>query len=124
MDLQEQLKKLFPDHEVSNEPEIIEEKIHELLVQKEPMICKFEKRKGKPTTIIEGYEGEEEDFKKIVVDMFKELNTERTVLKNKLQDLESIVVDLKAESSILLELIKVLTASKHELSGKVETKDI
>jgi translation initiation factor 1 len=27
------------------------------------MICKYEKRKGKPTTIISGYEGTEEDFK-------------------------------------------------------------
>ena len=59
MDLSEQLKKLFPDHEVSNEPETVEEKEHELFVQKEPMICKYEKRKGKATTIIEGYEGEE-----------------------------------------------------------------
>lgn len=63
MDLQEQLKKLFPDHEVFNEPEEIVEKNHELFVQKEPMICKFEKRKGKPTTIISGYEGKDEDFK-------------------------------------------------------------
>lgn len=63
MDLSEQLKKLFPDHEVSNEPEAIEEMPHELFVQKEPMICKYEKRKGKPTTIISGYEGEDEDFK-------------------------------------------------------------
>ena len=63
MDLSEQLKKLFPNHEVSNEPEAIEETHHELFVQKEPMICKYEKRKGKPTTIISGYEGEDEDFK-------------------------------------------------------------
>jgi translation initiation factor 1 len=62
MDLSEQLKKLFPDHEVS-EPEKEEEKEHELYVQNEPMICKYEKRKGKPTTIIAGYEGEENDFK-------------------------------------------------------------
>ena len=63
MDLKDQLKNLFPDHEVSNEPEAAEEKAHELFVQKEPMICKYEKRKGKPTTIIAGYEGEDEDFK-------------------------------------------------------------
>lgn len=63
MDLQEQLKKLFPNHEVSIEPEEIIEKKNELLVQKEPMICKFEKRNGKPTTIIAGYEGTDEDFK-------------------------------------------------------------
>ena len=63
MDLSEHLKKLFPNHEVSNEQEAIEETPHELFVQKEPMICKYEKRKGKPTTIISGYEGEDEDFK-------------------------------------------------------------
>src|SRR5690606_41313239 len=32
-------------------------------MQDEPIICKFEKRKGKPTTIIEGYHGATEDFK-------------------------------------------------------------
>jgi translation initiation factor 1 len=63
MDLQDQLKKLFPDHELSKEP-VNEEVInHELFIQKEPMICKYEKRKGKPTTIISGYEGSDEDFK-------------------------------------------------------------
>ena len=63
MDLQDQLKNLFPDHIPSNEPEEIEETEHELHVQAAPMICKYEKRKGKPTTIIAGYEGEDEDFK-------------------------------------------------------------
>ena len=62
MDLQDQLKNLFPDHIPSPE-EIMEEQPHELLIQKEPLICKFEKRKGKVNTIIEGYEGETEDFK-------------------------------------------------------------
>jgi translation initiation factor 1 len=36
---------------------------HIIIRSKEPMICKFEKRKGKATTIIEGYEGTDEDFK-------------------------------------------------------------
>ena len=40
MDLQDQLKNLFPDHEPSPE-DPIEEVAHELYVQKEPMICKF-----------------------------------------------------------------------------------
>lgn len=75
MDLQDQLKNLFPDHVPSNEPEAIEETAHELFVQKEPMICKFEKRKGKPTTIIEGYEGDEEDFKILA----KEIKTKLSV---------------------------------------------
>jgi translation initiation factor 1 len=75
MDLQDQLKKLFPEHEPSDEPEEVLEENHELYVQKEPMICKFEKRKGKPTTIIEGYEGEEEDFKLLA----KEIKTKLSV---------------------------------------------
>jgi translation initiation factor 1 len=63
MDLQDQLKNLFPDHQIVNEPEAISENEYELFVQTDPMICKFEKRKGKPTTIIAGYEGSDEDFK-------------------------------------------------------------
>lgn len=75
MDLQDQLKNLFPDHVPSNEPEETEATAHELFVQKEPMICKFEKRKGKPTTIIEGYEGDDEDFKILA----KEIKTKLSV---------------------------------------------
>jgi len=61
MDLQDQLKALFPDHVVAPEEEVQE--ATQLLIQKEALICKFEKRKGKVNTIIEGYEGEMEDFK-------------------------------------------------------------
>mgnify|MGYP006181925451 FL=1 len=71
----DQLKNLFPDHEESNEPEQVEEQEHVLYVQKEPMICKFEKRKGKPTTIIEGYEGSDGDFKILA----KEIKTKLSV---------------------------------------------
>ena len=75
MDLQDQLKNLFPDHVPSNEPEEINDTPHELFVQKEPMICKFEKRKGKVTTIIEGYQGDDEDFKILA----KEIKTKLSV---------------------------------------------
>ncbi len=75
MDLQEQLKKLFPEHEPTNEPEEIVAENHQLFIQKEPMICKYEKRKGKPTTIIEGYEGSDEDFKVLA----KEIKTKLSV---------------------------------------------
>ena len=74
MDLQDQLKNLFPNHEATPE-EPIQEIEHELYVQKEPMICKVEKRKGKPTTIIEGYEGSDEDFKILA----KEIKTKLSV---------------------------------------------
>ena len=61
MDLKDQLKNLFPDHQPSIEVEI-EENIS-VWLQKEPLICKYEKRKGKPITIIEGYTGANSDFK-------------------------------------------------------------
>jgi translation initiation factor 1 len=74
MDLQDQLKNLFPNHEPLTE-EKTEETEHILFVQKEPMICKFEKRKGKAITIIEGYEGSDEDFKILA----KEIKTKLSV---------------------------------------------
>ena len=72
MDLQDQLKNLFPDHKPAPE-EVIQEVEHQLFVQREPMICKFEKRKGKVTTIISGYEGEEEDFKLLAKELKNKL---------------------------------------------------
>ncbi|MBV1923884.1 MAG: translation initiation factor [Flavobacteriaceae bacterium] len=63
MDLQDQLKNLFPDHEVSETEEKISEP--EFWLQEDPLICKYEKRKGKATTIIEGYTGATSDFKQL-----------------------------------------------------------
>ena len=63
MDLQDQLKNLFPDH-VPKETSSSEEDSG-LWMQDEPLICKYEKRKGKATTIIEGYTGAHADFKKL-----------------------------------------------------------
>lgn len=62
MDLRDQLKNLFPDHD-EQDFEMPEEKFK----QKEPLVCKFEKkgRNGKPVTVIEGWEGSEEELKKI-----------------------------------------------------------
>ncbi len=74
MDLQDQLKNLFPDH--------VEEKTNEntsddsqIWMQDTPLICKYEKRKGKPITIIEGYTGANEDFKILA----KEIKTKLSV---------------------------------------------
>jgi|SRR5690554_5901074 len=64
MDLQEQLKKLFPEHKPVEEEKVSESK-NELWIQEEPLLCKYEKRKGKPTTIISGYTGSNEDFKQL-----------------------------------------------------------
>lgn len=73
MDLQDQLKNLFPDH-IETEPEEVQKVDHVLFIQKEPIICKFEKRKGKATTIIEGYEGSDEDFKILAKDIKTKLS--------------------------------------------------
>jgi len=73
MDLQDQLKNLFPDHQPSPEEAILEVE-KQLWIQDEPMICKFEKRKGKPTTIIEGYTGTDEDFKILAKDLKTKLS--------------------------------------------------
>lgn len=59
--LEEQLKNLFPEHEPKDVPETEIEPT--LWLQDEPLICKYEKRKGKPITIIEGYTGADSDFK-------------------------------------------------------------
>ena len=63
MDLEEQLKKLFPEHKATGEQEEIKE--NKLWLQEAPMICKYEKRKGKPITIIEGYTGAASDYKQL-----------------------------------------------------------
>ena len=62
MDLRDQLKNLFPYH-VEQDFQMPEEQ-HQ---QREPLICKYEKkgRNGKPVTLIEGFEGSEEELKNI-----------------------------------------------------------
>ena len=59
--LEDQLKTLFPDHEP--EPEVENNVEPTVWLQEDPLICKYEKRKGKPITIIEGYTGADSDFK-------------------------------------------------------------
>lgn len=76
MDLKDQLKNLFPDHEPENPGESNEDNSkNQIWMQNDPIICKYEKRKGKPITILEGYTGADEDFKKLA----KELKTKLSV---------------------------------------------
>jgi len=74
MDLQDQLKKLFPEH-VSENSESNPNEVNNIWLQDDPIICKYEKRKGKPVTILEGYNGASEDFKILA----KELKTALSV---------------------------------------------
>ena len=72
MDFKDQLKNLFPEHEFT---EATPEKKSDIWLQEEPILCKYEKRKGKPITIIDGYNGATEDFKKLA----KEIKTTLSV---------------------------------------------
>lgn len=74
MDLQDQLKNLFPEH-VSEETSNESKEINNLWMQDDPIICKYEKRKGKPITILEGYTGALKDFKALA----KEIKTKLSV---------------------------------------------
>lgn len=68
MDLKDQLKKLFPEHNASDEKE---DQMEEdgLWIQDDPLICRYEKRKGKPVTLIEGYTGAAEDFRQLAKEL-------------------------------------------------------
>ena len=71
MDLQDQLKNLFPTHEFQ---EPVNEAKSDIWLQEEPILCKYEKRKGKPITIIDGYNGATKDFKKLAQEIKKSLS--------------------------------------------------
>ncbi|WP_237275929.1 translation initiation factor [Tenacibaculum ovolyticum] len=72
MDLKDQLKNLFPDHK---ETEVKKEQKPDIWLQDDPILCKYEKRKGKPITILDGYTGATQDFKKLA----KEIKTKLSV---------------------------------------------
>ena len=61
MDLKDQLKNLFPDY-VPDDNQVQSTK-PDYWMQEAPILCKYEKRKGKPVTILEGYNGTPDDFK-------------------------------------------------------------
>lgn len=68
MDLSDQLKNLFPDH-VPEETAEDKKAGPKYWLQEDPIICKYEKRKGKPITILEGYNGADSDFKLLAKDI-------------------------------------------------------
>ena len=73
MDLRDQLQHLFPEHKPEQEDqELADDK--QIWMQDDPIICKYEKRKGKPITILEGYTGASEDFKILAKDIKTKLN--------------------------------------------------
>lgn len=63
MDLKDQLKNLFPEHVPEEQPEKKEKP--DFWLQDDPLECKFERRRGKVNTIIDGYTGAREDFREL-----------------------------------------------------------
>ncbi|EAQ41214.1 translation initiation factor [Polaribacter sp. MED152] len=71
MDLKDQLKNLFPEHQETPDPP--KEKSN-IWLQEDPILCKYEKRKGKPITILDGYTGATSDFKQLAKEIKKKLS--------------------------------------------------
>lgn len=82
MDLNDQLKNLFPDHIPSEEPKTQQKP--DIWLQDDPIICKYEKRKGKPITILEGYNGADSDFKKLAKELKSKLSVGGTYKEGKI----------------------------------------
>ncbi|MFT5761619.1 MAG: translation initiation factor 1 [Polaribacter sp.] len=71
MDIKDQLKNIFPEHKETAKPVV---KKSTVWLQDDPIICKYEKRKGKPITILEGYTGATSDFKILAKEIKKMLS--------------------------------------------------
>lgn len=79
MDLKDQLKKNFPDHKLTDNNYSTDEVKQS---QDEPIICKYEKRKGKPITILENFKINNSELKIIAKDLKKSLSVGGTVKEN------------------------------------------
>ena len=73
MDLQSQLENLFPDHKYSEVESEVSKEIPEFsFSQNNPLFCKYEKRKGKAITIVEGFDKINKDQIKLIARNIKQ----------------------------------------------------
>ena len=72
MDLQDQLRNIFPDHKFSENTSSVQKKATISHTQINPLICKYEKRNGRPTTIIEGFEKIKKEEIKLIAKSIKQ----------------------------------------------------
>jgi translation initiation factor 1 len=93
MDLKDQLRNLFPDHVPETKDGSDSEKKTEYWMQSEPILCKYEKRNGKPVTVLEGYTGADKDFNLLTRELKKSLNVggsfknEKIIIQGNFRDL-------------------------------------
>ncbi len=73
MDLKDQLKNLFPDHEPEPDSDPEASDPNPVWMQDEPIRCIYEKRRGKPVTVLEGYTGADSDFASLTREIKKHL---------------------------------------------------
>ena len=81
MDLEDQLKQLFPDHITTNTKDPLP-KEEPIAIQEDPLVCKYEKRHGKVITIIENYQGPLKNLKELTKELKKTLSVGGTVKHN------------------------------------------
>ena len=98
MDLKKKIKNLFPDHKFKESEDDIKNSYN----QQDPVICKYEKRKGKPITIIEGFISiKEKDQKEIAKRLKTMLSVGGTVKGGK------IIIQGDNRDRIMEELVKI-----------------
>ena len=71
MDFKDQLKKHFPNHKLTENSYELNEVSS---LQIDPIICKYEKRKGKVLTILEGFTINDIEVKNIAKELKKKLS--------------------------------------------------
>ena len=72
MDLQDQLRNFFPDHKFSENTSSFHTKATVSHTQTTPLLCKYEKRNGRSTTIIEGFENIKKEEIKLIAKSIKQ----------------------------------------------------
>tara|TARA_Y100000991_G_scaffold204274_1_gene179664 strand:- start:354 stop:689 length:336 start_codon:yes stop_codon:yes gene_type:complete len=72
MDLQDQLRNFFPNHKLSENTSSEHKKAANSHMQTSPLKCKYEKRNGRPTTIIEGFEKIKKEEIKLIAKSIKQ----------------------------------------------------
>tara|TARA_Y100001947_G_C10339159_1_gene304475 strand:- start:1917 stop:2240 length:324 start_codon:yes stop_codon:yes gene_type:complete len=98
MDLKNQLENLFPDHNFKESKDDIKISYN----QHDSVICKYEKRKGKPITIIEGFTSIKETDKKEIAKRLKTMLSVGGTVKG-----GKIIIQGNNRNRIMEELVKM-----------------
>ena len=98
MDLKNQLENLFPDHNFKESKDDTKISYN----QHDSVICKYEKRKGKPITIIEGFTSIKETDKKEIAKRLKTMLSVGGTVKG-----GKIIIQGDNRDKIVEELVKI-----------------